>query len=144
MNLEPLEAGECILLFVYGTLRRGFERHHHLERLGAKFRGKAQVAADLLDLGRYPGARPARGAGKWVHGEVFKLPRPEHDLRVLDRIENFLSEDPARSEFLRATTAVNLQNGERRVAWIYWLSPGARAGRRRIASGDYAAWRAER
>jgi gamma-glutamylcyclotransferase (GGCT)/AIG2-like uncharacterized protein YtfP len=144
MNPEPGEAGQCTLLFVYGTLRRGFELHHHLARLGARFCGAARVAAELVDLGRYPGARPAIGAGKWVTGEIFRLRQPVQDLRILDRIEDCTPGEPGHSEFVRATTDVNLENGERRVAWIYWLSPRAQAGRRRIASGNYAAWRTEK
>jgi gamma-glutamylcyclotransferase (GGCT)/AIG2-like uncharacterized protein YtfP len=129
-------------LFVYGTLRRGFERHHHLACLGARFRGEARVAAELFDLGRYPGARPASGKGKWVRGEVFELRQPADDLRVLDRVEDFIPATPARSEFVRALAEVVLAKGERQTTWIYWLTAKARAGRRRIGCGDYAAWRA--
>jgi gamma-glutamylcyclotransferase (GGCT)/AIG2-like uncharacterized protein YtfP len=138
------EAVDCHRLFVYGTLRHGFERHHHLERLGAGFRREARVAAELFDLGRYPGARPASGKGKWVRGEVFELRQPAHDLRVLDQVEDFIPAAPARSEFVRALAEVVLANGARQTTWIYWLTAKARAGRRRIACGDYAAWRARR
>ncbi len=142
MNQEPSGAGNCRLLFVYGTLRRGFERHHHLERLGASFQGEARVAAQLVDLGRSPGALPASGDGEWVHGELFQLRQPEPDLQALDRVEGFNPSAPKRSEYWRATAEVILESGERERAWIYWLAARAAAGRRRIAGGDYAAWRA--
>ena len=135
-------AGECHLLFVYGTLRRGFERHHHLARVGARFWREAKVAAELFDLGCYPGARPASGKGRWVRGEIFELRQPSHDLRVLDRVEDFVPAAPARSEFVRDTAEVVLTNRARQTAWIYWLTAKARAGRRRISCGHYAAWRA--
>ena len=48
MISEAVEAAECRPLFVYGTLRRGFELHHHLVRLGARFLTEAKVAAELV------------------------------------------------------------------------------------------------
>lgn len=142
MMREPPGARDCRPLFVYGTLRRGFELYHHLERLGARFQEEARVAAELVDLGRYPGALPAGGNGEWVRGELYELRRPQPDLQVLDRVEGFIPSAPERSEFMRATAEVILANGARKCAWIYWLTPRAAAGRRRIAGGDYAARRA--
>ncbi len=88
-------------LFVYGTLRRGFELHHHLARLGARFLAEAKVAAELFDRGRYPGARPSGRRGKWVRGELFELRQPARDLRVLDKVEGFvpgaLKREPVRA-----------------------------------------------
>ncbi len=120
----PDGAAECHVLFVYDTLRRGFELHHHLAGLGARFLTEARVAAELIDRGRYPGARPAGRKGKWVRGELFQLRQPARDLRVLDEVEGFITGAPERSEFVRATTEVVLNNGARWRAWIYWL--GAR------------------
>jgi gamma-glutamylcyclotransferase (GGCT)/AIG2-like uncharacterized protein YtfP len=132
----------CRRLFVYGSLRRGFRLHHQLARLGAGFVMEAKVAGELFDLGRYPGARPAKGEGKWVLGEVFQLLHAEHDLKVLDEVEGFIPADPERSEFVRALAEVILPHGAHESAWIYWLSKESLAGCRRIASGDYASWRA--
>jgi gamma-glutamylcyclotransferase (GGCT)/AIG2-like uncharacterized protein YtfP len=115
------EAAECHPLFVYGTLRRGFELHHHLVRLGARFLTEAKVAAVLIVRQRYPGARPSRQNGSWVRGELFQLRRPARDLRVLDRVEGFIPAAPQRSEFARAKVEVVLITGVRRQAWIYWL-----------------------
>ena len=66
MNPGPDGAAEGHLLFVYGTLRRGCELHHHLTRLAAKFRAEGKVAAERIDGRRYPGATsiaPARELG---------------------------------------------------------------------------------
>ena len=138
----PNTAAQCRRLFVYGTLRRGFELHHYLPRLGARFLAEARVAAELIDLGRYPGARPADGKGKWVRGELFQLRQSAYALRVLDKVEGFIPAVPERSEFIRAMAEVIVTQGARQRAWIYWLTAKAGAGRRRIACGDYAAWRA--
>jgi len=137
---EPAEAADCRLLFVYGTLRRGFELHHQLARLGARFHTEAKVPGRLFDLGRFPGARPDDREQEWVHGEVFELRQPAADLEVLDEVEGFTPGAPEQSEFVRAITAVMLNSGARQSCWIYWLGPG-QGSRRRIASGDYAEWR---
>jgi gamma-glutamylcyclotransferase (GGCT)/AIG2-like uncharacterized protein YtfP len=135
----PERTVESDLLFVYGTLRRGFRLHRHLRRLGARFLAEARVAAELFDLGLYPGARPVVGTGKWVSGELFQLRQPKRDLEVLDQVEGFVPDAPERSEFVRATVEILPSNGTRRRAWIYWL--GTKVGpARRIASGDYAEW----
>ncbi|MGA2984047.1 MAG: gamma-glutamylcyclotransferase family protein [Terriglobia bacterium] len=136
----PHTAAKCRRLFVYGTLRRGFELHPYLSSLGARFLAEGKVAAELIDLGRYPGARPAGRRGKWVRGEIFRLRQPARDLRVLDALEGFNPGAPKRSEFVRAAAEVILNNGARQHAWIYWLGARIRGATCRIASGDYAAW----
>ncbi len=48
-----------------GTLRRGYDLHHHLKHLGATLLGKAKVAAELFGRGRYQGRgrQPEKGNG---------------------------------------------------------------------------------
>jgi gamma-glutamylcyclotransferase (GGCT)/AIG2-like uncharacterized protein YtfP len=108
------------LLFVYGTLRRGFRLHHHLKRLGAKFVGNAAVQAELFDLGEFPGARASTKPGKTVAGELYRLHKVVNSLPVLDQVEGFWPRNPEKGLFQRGTTEVTLPNGERCVAWIYW------------------------
>lgn len=137
------DAEHCRRLFVYGTLRRGLALHAHLTHLGAVFEMQGRIRAELFDLGRYPGARPAEGEGNWVTGELFGLRQPERDLRKLDKVEGFDPRDPERSEYVRTLADVTLADGTSCRAWIYWLGPNA-GGTRRIAGGDYAAWLARR
>ena len=140
MMPKPDEAAGCDLLFVYGTLRRGFELHHHLVRLNAKCCGKGEVAGRLFDLGRYPGARSSGREDAWIRGEVYQLRQLDRDLKVLDEIEGFNPRAPERGEFVREMAELFLDNRERRRAWVYWLRGGVPTTRR-IASGDYAQWR---
>ena len=132
---------ECDRLFVYGTLRRGFRLHHHLAELGASFEAEGNVAGELFDLGEYPGARPSTGKGKRVYGELFHLQNPQRDLRILDEVEEFIPEQPERSQFIREIVEVIGPAKARQKAWIYWLSAHPMAGCQRIPSGDYAAGR---
>jgi gamma-glutamylcyclotransferase (GGCT)/AIG2-like uncharacterized protein YtfP len=139
MMAQAENAATCDRLFVYGTLRRGFALHHHLERLAAAFEGEGRVAGELWDLGEfYPGARKSDGAGAWIIGEVFRLRRPLEDLVLLDDVEVFFPAAPDRSEFIREIAQVVLTAGGEVPAWIYWLGPAAKAVQERIASGDFA------
>ena len=106
------------LLFVYGTLRRGFPLHHHLKRLGAAFVAAGKVQAELYDLGEFPGARRSSKPGKTIEGELYRLHGVVNSLKVLDQVEGFSPRNPGL--FQRAMTEVTLPNGEQRLAWIYW------------------------
>jgi gamma-glutamylcyclotransferase (GGCT)/AIG2-like uncharacterized protein YtfP len=108
------------LLFVYGTLRRGFRLHHDLKRLGAQFVGNGEVQAEIFDLGEFPGARASAKPGKTLAGELYRLHKVENTLKVLDQVEGFSPRNPEKGVFQRGTTEVTLPNGERRLAWIYW------------------------
>jgi gamma-glutamylcyclotransferase (GGCT)/AIG2-like uncharacterized protein YtfP len=131
------QSGEPDLLFVYGTLRRGFERHAQLERLGAQFVGMATGRAELFDLRDYPGAVPSKALRARLVGELYRLSNPARAFTQLDPVEGYDPEDPERSLFRREIGEVTRENGESALAWIYWLNRPA--GRRhRIPSGDYA------
>ena len=123
--IEPSPKPVLDLLFVYATLRRGFRLHHHLKRLGAQFVASGKVQAKLFDLGEFPGARKSLRAGKTVEGELYRLGKVEDTFKVLDQVEGFSPRNPQKSLFQRGTVEVTLPNGEKRMAWIYWLKPGA-------------------
>jgi gamma-glutamylcyclotransferase (GGCT)/AIG2-like uncharacterized protein YtfP len=117
---------EAELLFVYGTLMRGFALHAMLERC-ADFVGAGQTAGLLFDLGRYPAARP--GGGGLIHGEVYRLRDPGSWL-ALDSAEG--------SQYHRGETGVRMAGGEQVTAYIYWyVGPLSRAVP--IPGGDYRA-----
>jgi Uncharacterized conserved protein len=61
------------LLFVYGTLMRGF-RLHRLLAGRTEYLGEGVVPGLLFDLGSYPAA--LRGAGGSIRGEVYRLLDP--------------------------------------------------------------------
>ena len=136
--LESLPELDSDLLFVYGTLRRGFALHHHLKRMGAEFVATGRVQAKLFDLGKFPGARKSTQPGRIIEGEVYRLRHAGNALKVLDQVEGFSPRTPEKSLFQRATTDIFLPNGERLVAWIYWLNERASARGRQISSGNFA------
>jgi gamma-glutamylcyclotransferase (GGCT)/AIG2-like uncharacterized protein YtfP len=97
---------------------------HHLLRGRASRVGTATVTGRLLDLGRYPGL--VAGAGR-VSGELYRVDDPEL-LVTLDREEGY--------NFERRRTDVDLVDGRRARAWIYWYR-GPRARATPIPRGDW-------
>ena len=117
---------EAELLFVYGTLMRGFGLHAMLERC-ADFVGVGETAGLLFDLGRYPAA--LRNGGSLIHGELYRLRDPGSWL-ALDSAEG--------SQYHRGETGVRMAEGRQVTAYIYWyVGPLSRAVP--IPGGDYRA-----
>ena len=125
------------LLFVYGSLLRGFELHSVLAGLGARHVGKGSVQGRLFDLGDYPGAEPSISVADRIQGEVYRLANPEQAFKVLDHVEGVRPGAPAASRYRREVAAITLEDGARTQAWIYWLDRWL-GPKRLIASGDYA------
>lgn len=70
------------LLFVYGTLKRGFENHHFVE--ASRFLGEylTEPAFDMVQFAGFPGAI----SGRWsLAGEVYEI--DAQTLRKVDRLE---------------------------------------------------------
>jgi gamma-glutamylcyclotransferase (GGCT)/AIG2-like uncharacterized protein YtfP len=108
------------LLFVYGTLRSGFENPYaRLLHSEAELIGPATVRGSIYRVRHHP-AYTSEPDGE-VHGEVYRLRNPEMTLRVLDEYEG--------EEFERVVV-----NGY----WLYRYVPEPSAGSR-IASGEFPA-----
>lgn len=82
------------LLFVYGTLKRGY--HANLMLDGATFIGPDKIGGKLYSLGGFPGVRDATAnpfsSVFQVHGEVYRLPDDDACplmVRALDRYEGY-------------------------------------------------------
>ncbi len=114
------------LLFVYGTLMRGFALHRLIED-DAELIGLGQVEARLLDLGPYPAA--VRDAGAAVRGELYRVLRPTL-WRALDSTEG--------PQYHRQEVTVGLEGGRTATAFIYWYT-GPLGGGVPIPGGDYRA-----
>ncbi len=119
MDTEPL-------LFVYGTLMRGFPLHALLEGR-ADFVGAGEVSGLLFDLGRYPAALP--DGGGVIRGEVYRLKDSRFWL-ALDSAEG--------SQYHRGEVGVRLAGGRQVTACIYWyVKPVGQAVP--VPGGDYRA-----
>ena len=102
------------LIFVYGSLKRGYGLHHLLE--GQVFRGPATTCPlyRVFDLGSYPGLVDWP-EGLTVQGEVYEV-----DMECLKRLD----EAEGVGEGLYARRVIKLQppfDGVEASAW-FWLN----------------------
>jgi len=114
------------LLFVYGTLMRGFALHRLLVGR-AQYLGPGTVAARLHDLGSYPGA--TRDPGGIVTGETYRIADPGI-LATLDSAEG--------PQYDREETQVRMADGCEVSAFMYWYTGPLDRGVP-IPGGDYRA-----
>ena len=127
------------LLFVYGTLMRGFD--HPMARLlaaNADFVGEASCRGRLYRIQHYPGLVLSDDAADLVHGELFRLRQPAPMLREFDMYEACGEGFPPPTEYLREMLKVTLADGSAREAWTYLYNwPVTELPR--IASGKFLA-----
>jgi gamma-glutamylcyclotransferase (GGCT)/AIG2-like uncharacterized protein YtfP len=108
------------LLFVYGTLMRGFD--HPMARLlagNADFISEAHCRGRLYLVKHYPGLVLSDDAADIVYGELFRLREPEAMLREFDMYEACGESFPEPTEYLRQMLPVALAEGSMRDAWTY-------------------------
>ncbi|MGJ5207350.1 gamma-glutamylcyclotransferase family protein [Bradyrhizobium sp. HKCCYLR20261] len=127
------------LLFVYGTLMRGFD--HPMARLlsaNADFVAEASCRGRLYRIQHYPGLVLSEDAADIVHGELFRLHQPAPMLREFDMYEACGEGFEQPTEYLRQHLGVTLADGSVREAWTYVYNwPVDEAAR--IASGRFLA-----
>jgi len=125
------------LLFVYGTLLRGFD--HPMAQLltrGADFIGEARCRGRLYLVKHYPGLVPSDEPGDVVHGELFRLRQAAECLREFDIYEACGEGFAEPTEYVRQMLPLTLHDGNVREAWTYVYNwPVARLPR--IASGRF-------
>ncbi|GHC17212.1 gamma-glutamylcyclotransferase family protein [Aidingimonas halophila] len=110
------------LMFIYGTLKRGFPNHSpYMNRAEFVDVAKTCNAFPLkLHGGRYtPVMIDNRGKGHRVHGELFRVDTAT--LRELDRFEGVHETDGYRRQRLTVTDG----RGNIRTVWGYLKSPVA-------------------
>ena len=125
------------LLFVYGTLMRGFD--HKMAQLlsrAADFIGEARCQGRLYRVKHYPGLVLSDDTGDVVFGELFRLRRPAELLREFDMYEACGEGFAEPTEYVRRMLPVALHDGAASEAWTYIYNwPVDRLPR--IASGRF-------
>jgi gamma-glutamylcyclotransferase (GGCT)/AIG2-like uncharacterized protein YtfP len=124
------------LLFVYGTLMRGFD--HPMAKLlsrSAEFIGAARCRGRLYLVKHYPGLVLSDGADDVVFGELVRLHAPDETLATLDEYEGS-GPGVAAPQYLRQPLPVTLADGTVNEAWTYvYNRPVAKL--MRITSGRF-------
>src|ERR1700712_4563570 len=125
------------LLFVYGTLMRGFD--HPMAQLlsrSADFIGEAQCRGRLYLIKHYPGLVLSTEAADAVFGELYRLRQPEALLREFDMYEACGEGFAEPTEYIRRMLAITQHGGAVGEAWTY-LYNWPVADLPRIASGRF-------
>ena len=108
------------LLFVYGTLMRGFD--HPMAQLlsrSAVFIGEAHCRGRLYLVKHYPGLVLSDDAGDVVFGELYSLRQPEALLREFDMYEACGEGFAEPTEYIRRMLQVARADGAVDGAWTY-------------------------
>jgi gamma-glutamylcyclotransferase (GGCT)/AIG2-like uncharacterized protein YtfP len=107
-------------LFVYGTLMRGFD--HPMSRLlsrSAEFLGEAQCRGRLYLVKHYPGLLLSDSPGDVVHGELYRMSRPQQLLATFDDYECCGPTFAQPTAYLRQVLTVTLADETASDAWTY-------------------------
>jgi gamma-glutamylcyclotransferase (GGCT)/AIG2-like uncharacterized protein YtfP len=127
------------LLFVYGTLMRGFD--HPMAQLlsrSADFLGEARCRGRLHLVKHYPGLVLSDAADEVVFGELFRLRQPAELLREFDMYEACGEGFAEPTEYVRRMFSVTLADGAAAEAWTYIYNWPV-TNLPRIASGRFLA-----
>src|SRR6202163_4493517 len=124
------------LLFVYGTLMRGFD--HPMAQLlsrSADFLGEARCQGRLYLIKHYPGLVLSGDPADVVFGELYRLRAPAELLREFDMYEACGEGFAEPTEYVRQLLTVTLAD-KTAEAWTY-LYNWPVTGLPRIASGRF-------
>ena len=125
------------LLFVYGTLMRGFD--HPMAQLlsrSADFIGEARCRGRLFLIRHYPGLLLSDDPADLVFGELYRLRQPVALLREFDMYEACGEGFAEPTEYIRQRLPVTLADEAVSEAWTYIYNWPV-AGLPRIASGRF-------
>jgi|SRR5665213_40430 len=108
------------LLFVYGTLMRGYE--HPMARMlsaNADFVSEARCRGRLYRVKHYPGLVLSDDPADTVFGEVFRLRQLTEMLREFDMYEACGEGFAEPTQYVRRMLPLTLDGGEASEAWTY-------------------------
>lgn len=140
-----------MLIFVYGTLMKGYGNHRVMEQAHGKFVGRAKMFGKEMYYAGGVGSFPAVINGKGtIYGEVYKIPEEVElinyytgkrekvkAISVLDGLEGYNPNNPqAYNMYLRKKARVILQNGKQ--VWVSYYFWNRRVDPKlQIKTGDY-------
>lgn len=126
------------IIFVYGSLRKGFHNHGIVRKLIKKLTPASTKGVILYyNDGHFPGIVLADEG--MVKGEALEFKDFEHALAVCDELEQY-DEDRSEDEniYNRRVVAITLENGETTDAYVYEIAERYQEDRLVLESGDWA------
>jgi gamma-glutamylcyclotransferase (GGCT)/AIG2-like uncharacterized protein YtfP len=130
-----------VYLFVYGTLRAGFDGPMaRWLRQSARLVGPAKISGALYRIADYPGL--VAGPSGRVQGDLFALADAAAILAVLDDYEECAAHHPQPHEYRRVIMTVQAADGPVE-AWVYLYARNT-SGLPLVADGDFLSCTQER
>lgn len=128
---------KCSYLFVYGSLRKGFQHsaYNYIKRY-FDFVADAKTKGVMVDMGEFPAASPSNDA-HYIVGELYQLKNlSEYDFAFaqLDDYEGLCVEAGEIPMFRRELVIAETET-DNKEAWVYWFNDSIE-GYPLIASGD--------
>lgn len=134
---NPTSPNPVRYLFVYGTLRPGFDNPYARRLAGdAGYVAPATMQGRLYDVGRYPAVVRSEHPDDCVVGDLYHLPPSSGLLAWLDDYEGCGPRFARPHEYGREALTVCLPDGTGVIAWVYLFKRNVRR-LRPIPSGDY-------
>eukprot|EP00611_Tribonema_gayanum_P023524 TRINITY_DN4966_c0_g1_i1.p1 TRINITY_DN4966_c0_g1~~TRINITY_DN4966_c0_g1_i1.p1 ORF type:complete len:159 (-),score=4.44 TRINITY_DN4966_c0_g1_i1:90-518(-) len=128
---------ENLPLFVYGSLRSGFQHpaYAYISRYFSLM-GTATVRGELYDMGEYPAAIPS-GEEKLITGELYAIQKAEEFSWAIGQLDDYegINGEPDEPQLYRRDKTTVFLNGQPIEAWIYWFN-GSVKGKPKIDGGD--------
>ena len=125
------------LLFVYGTLMRGFDNPMAKLLSGnADFVGEARCRGRLYRIKHYPGLLLSDDPADIVYGELYRLRERDALLREFDMYEACGEGFAEPTEYIRRMLPATLADGAKSDAWTYIYNWPV-SDQARIASGRF-------
>ena len=108
-------------LFVYGSLMEGF--FNYKKSLDGKVISRIPGSVQGLLYHQSNKGYPALVSGEGrVRGEFLELKDFRDIILLCDRIEGYIGPGQSGNEYERRISAVSLDDGSQRSAWIYWYA----------------------
>ena len=110
-------------LFFYGTLRKEFGLQLSKD-IGQDiiYIGSAAIKGELYDIGEYPAALPTNYENAKITGEIYEVNHPRKVFKLLDDYEGYDRKHIESSEYYRKKEMLELDNGNKIKAWVYWYN----------------------
>jgi gamma-glutamylcyclotransferase (GGCT)/AIG2-like uncharacterized protein YtfP len=128
---------EILPLFVYGSLRSGFQHpaYAYISRYFSLM-GTATVRGELYDMGEYPAAIPS-GEEKLITGELYAIQKAEEFSWAIGQLDDYegINGEPDEPQLYRRDKTTVFLNRQPIEAWIYWFN-GSVEGKPKIDGGD--------
>ncbi|MES2647764.1 MAG: gamma-glutamylcyclotransferase family protein [Bacteroidota bacterium] len=110
-------------LFVYGSLRKGFE-HPVFKYVSDYFHfvDHGKVKGILYDLGEYPAALPTDDE-RFITGELYSIKEPSEFAYAIAQLDDYEGINPEEGNSLYRRELTAVYTDERTTtAWVYWYN----------------------